>query len=319
MKWHTCSILLLCAIVCEAQVPLEPTDYAEKTLIAPAYFSPNAFPVPDMLDGSVSHDLRAELAADGYYGFQRDKTADLFARIHIPLFTDRVNLTVWMPVVEFYHSTDERISYCRVKEENQEKALRGHTAGDVYISTDIMFLREKERCPAMSVRAAVKTASGGGFHLARYYDSPGYFFDLSIGKSFPLTITGNQSPVTINRSPVTDNHPPVTIRLAASAGFLCWQTADGRQNDAVMYGALVRLQHRYFSIEEVFSGYVGWENAGDRPMTLKTKLAGHIPAPKGKGSFSPFLMYQYGISDYPFHQLRLGLSYNIDILKKKDR
>ena len=48
-------------------------------------------------------------------------------------------------------------------------------------------------------------------------------------------------------------------------------------------------------------------------MTLKFRAAGHV-----KG-FEPYVQYQYGIKDYPFHQLRVGLVYNIDILKRKDR
>ncbi|MBR1808159.1 MAG: hypothetical protein IJ776_02075 [Paludibacteraceae bacterium] len=301
------AILFLSA---NAQVDLVKTNYQENTLVAPLYFGPNAFPVPDMTDGSTVRELTMEVAGDGFFGFQRDKTADIFARLRIPLFTDRVNLCLWMPVVEFYQSTDGRLASCRVLPENREKAMRGHEGGDVYVSTDIMFLREKAKCPAMTVRAAVKTASGGGFALARTYDAPGYFFDLSIGKSFFFGKDKNSN---------TWNSGNISLRLAATAGFLCWQTDNGRQNDAVMYGALLRLKHKYFSVEEVFSGYVGWEGDGDRPMTLKTKVAGHIAAPKAKGSFEPYVMYQYGIHDYPFHQLRIGLCYNIDILKKKDR
>ncbi len=307
MKRVCILILLSVALCCRAQVTLKPTDYGMNTLVAPLYFGPNAFPVPDMLDGSVSHDLRAELAGDGYFGFQKDLTADIFARVHIPLFTDRVNLTLWMPVMEFYRSIDERLNTCRVLPENKDKAMHGKGAGDVYISTDIMFLRETARRPAMSVRAAVKTASGGSYEYARHYDAPGYFFDLSIGKSFYFGKGEGGEWDSSN----------ISLRIAASGGFLCWQTDNGRQNDAVMYGALVRLKTEYVSVEEVFSGYVGWETDGDRPMTLKTRVAGHIPAPKGKGSFEPYLMYQYGIHDFPFHQIRVGLCYNIDILRKK--
>lgn len=310
MKREALTYLLVClCLSVQAQVPLERPDYSQNTLIAPRYFGPNAFPVPDMLDGSTSHDLRAELAGDGYYGFQRDMTADIFARIHIPLFTDRVNLTVWMPIMEFYRSTEERIATCRIKDENKEKAMRGHEAGDVYVSTDIMFLREKERCPAMSVRAAVKTASGGGFQYARTYDAPGYFFDLSIGKTVELKKCGTEELKNCGTEEAV-NRKSVELRFAASAGFLCWQTANGRQNDAVMYGALIRLRTQYVSIEEMFKGYVGWEKDGDRPMVISTRIAGHVRG------FEPYVMYQYGIMDYPFHQLRIGLVYNADILSQ---
>ena len=103
----------------------------------------------------------------------------------------------------------------------------------------------------------------------------------------------------------------MSIRLAGSAGFLCWQTTEGRQNDAVMYGLQAQLLHEYFSLQATWGGYVGWERYGDAPMSIKARAAGHI-----KG-FEPYVQYQYGIQDFPFHQLRVGLVYNIDILKRK--
>lgn len=301
MKRVLCILSITLAITnTSAQVAIERSDYGKKTLIAPLYFGPNAFPVPDMTDGSTSKELSIEFAADGYFGFEKDKTADIFARLRLPLFTDRVNLCVWLPIVEFYQSTDQRLTTCRVTPENTEAAMRGTEGGDVYVSTDIMFLREKLRCPAMTVRAAVKTASGGGFHYARTYDAPGYFFDMSIGKSFFFN----------NKDTEEWNSGDTQLRIAASAGFLCWQTDNGRQNDAVMYGLMARLNMKYISVEEIFSGYIGWEAAGDRPMILKTKLSSRI-----KG-FEPYVVYQYGLHDYPFHQLRIGLAYYFDIISK---
>ena len=282
-----------------ALVPIDKPNLREETGIAPAYFGPNAFPVPDMLDGRVQNHLRVEIAGDGYFGFQGDKTANAFARVYVPLFTDRVNLTVWMPVMEWYEMTPERQRVCRLQD---SVAISGHGAGDAYFSTDIQILRDKKWAPDIALRAACKSASGGQYELARHYDCPGYFMDLSLGKSWYLGAD--------NRNRVSDNGG-VELRLAGSAGFLCWQTDNGRQNDAVMYGLQLLLKSQYLSLRTTWSGYVGWENMGDRPMIIKGRLAGHA-----KG-FEPYVEYQYGIKDYPFHMLRVGLAYNIDILKKQ--
>ena len=40
------------------------------------------------------------------------------------------------------------------------------------------------------------------------------------------------------------------------------------------------------------------------------RAAGHV-----KG-FEPYVQYQYGIKDYPYHQIRVGLVYNISILDR---
>lgn len=249
------------------------------TGIAPGLFGPNALPVIDMNDGQTYEQLRVELAADGYFGFKGDQTADLFARVHAPLFTRWANLSIWMPIYEWYNQYDGK----------------GSGAGDVYISTEVQVLHhswfktEKAKyIPQMVIRLGMKTASGGQYERKRHFDSPGYFFDLSIGQTFPIK--------------------QVSVRLAGSAGFLCWQTTEGRQNDAVMYGVQAQLLHEYFSVQATWGGYVGWERYGDAPMSIKCRAAGRI-----KG-FEPYVQYQYGIKDFPFHQVRVGLVYNIDVL-----
>lgn len=271
--------LFLIPFSIRAEVPTERPDLSQPTGIAPAFFGPNAFPIPDMLDGRTTSHLRLELAADGYFGFDKSRTADLFARVHVPIFTRWANLSVWMPLVEWYDQKDGK----------------GVGAGDVYISTDVQVLHnewfktEKAKyIPQITIRLGMKTASGGQFARRRHYDCPGYFFDLSIGNS--LYVKNWE------------------LRLAGSAGFLCWQTDNGRQNDAVMYGLQATAKHEYVSIQATWGGYVGWERYGDAPMSIKARVAGHA-----KG-FEPYVQYQYGIQDYLFHQIRVGLIYKIKIL-----
>lgn len=253
------------------------------TGVAPGFFGPNALPVIDMSDGLTHSQLRVELAGDGYFGYKGDKTADLFARVCVPLFTRWVNLSVWMPVYEWYNQADGT----------------GSGAGDVYLSTDVQVLHHEwfknkgaqaKYIPQMTVRLGMKTASGEQFARKRHFDSPGYFFDVTMGQSIPIK--------------------DVTLRFAGSVGFLCWQTIEARQNDAVMYGLQAQVQHEYVSVKAEWSGYVGWERYGDAPMVIKARAAGHI-----KG-FEPYIQYQYGIKDYNYHQIRVGLVYNINVLKR---
>ena len=278
-----CTLYSVLCIPLWAEVPIEKPTLSEPTGIAPAYFGPNALPIIDMSDGLTTRELRAELACEGYIGYHNNNTVDLFARVHVPLFTRWANLTVWMPVYGWYEQYDGK----------------GSGAGDVYISTDIQILHnewfksDKARyIPQITLRLGMKTASGEQFERRRHYDCPGYFFDAAIGQTFTMG--------------------PLSLRLAGSAGFLCWQTDNGRQNDAVMYGLQANLRHEYVSLQATWGGYVGWERHGDAPMSIKARVAGHA-----KG-FEPYVQYQYGIKDYPFHQIRVGLVYNVDILKSKD-
>lgn len=135
-----------------AEVPIVKPDLSKPTGIAPAYFGPNALPIIDMSDGLTQRDLSVELAGEGYFGYQQhNNTADIFARVRVPLFTRWANLSVWMPVFGWYDQYDGK----------------GSGAGDVYISTDIQVLHnewfktEKAKyIPQMTVRVGVKTASG---------------------------------------------------------------------------------------------------------------------------------------------------------------
>ena len=279
-----------------AQTPILRPDLGTPSLVAPGYFGPNAFPVPDMLDGTTSSDLRVELYGDGFLCSMTsnptdDVTFDVFAKATIPLFTDRVNLVVWMPVVEWFRSGPAVNVLRRVQD--PDRWISGVDSGDAYVSTDILILDERKRGCGLVLRAALKSASGNSFGTARVYDAPGYFFDVAVGRDIVKSSDGK-----------------TVLRTALSTGFLCWQTGNGRQNDAVMYGALASLKTGPFKAEVNYGGYVGWEGKGDRPMTLKTKLSWSI------GRCSINAMYQAGFVDWPFHQVRLGVSYSVFDLKK---
>ena len=302
-------IMSIVAAAASAQTALDKPALNTATLISPYYFGPNAFAVPEMLDGRVQHDLRAELAVDHFFGSRGDHTTDVALKLNIPLWTDRANLSVWMPAMEWYRNSDKNIAVSRIQPAHQQDARKGHLSGDVYVSIDMQLMRQKETKkwrPDWALRAALRTASGGEFYHARYYDSPGYFFDTSVAKSFSLGRNRQW------------NH---SLRGAVSTGFLCWQTGNGRQNDAVQYGVMAKWANRYFDLSETFAGYSGWEHnasnggkqAHDRPAILRTDLAFHVKR------FDIVAVYQYGLRDYPYQQVRLGLAYKWDVLKKMRR
>ena len=285
------------AVVCVGQTSLDASNLRQPTLIAPAFFGPNAFAVPDMADATVNGHLKAELAADGHFGFLGDKTANLFARVHIPLFTSRANLTVWMPVSEWYSNSLERQRQCRLQD---TVMMRGQEFGDVYVSTDILLVSERRYVPSVVLRACLRTASGGSYYKARFYDGPGYFFDVAVGKEWTAGGQGDDA--------------TWRFRIAGSTGFLCWQTDNGRQNDAVMYALQGTAAWKYLSLRAFWGGYTGWEIAGDCPMVVRTTLQGSIPLRNGNGLLEPFVAYQYGIRDQPWHSVRLGLAYRFDAI-----
>lgn len=250
--------------------------------ISPLYFGPNALPVPDMLDGRVSEKLYAEVAYDFYKGFYGDRTQDINVKLNIPLFTPRVNLTVWMPVIEFYHNTPRSLAH----QASLDQKVKGKEFGNVYVTTDIHVFKQKRYSPDVTLRIGLITASGDSEQFARYFDAPGYFFDTSIAKSVKF-----------------ENSFFKELRFVANLGFLCWQVSTSSQNDAYMYGLKTCLETKAFSTSFAWQGYSGWIDDGDKPMVLKADIVGNV------GKFRPLFVYQYGLRDYPFHQFRIGLGY----------
>lgn len=279
-------IYLLAATTMAAQTSLEISDLSIPSKIAPGYFGPNAFPVPEMSDGTTSAHWKAELYSDHFWGTiaesGEDYTTDIFARLTIPLFSPRANLVIYGPLYEFFHTGPSVNKHRRLPYEGD---VDYHTSGDIYVSTEFQTLVQKQHGLDMTVRAVLKSASGDRYEYARYYDSPGYFFDATFGKGLDLS-------------------DKVKARIALSGGFLCWQTDNGRQNDAVMYGALASLAAGPASFKVQYGGYVGWERDGDCPMTLRTDIGWAFD------NLSILAGWQMGFKDWPFHQFRIGIGYN---------
>ena len=274
-------LLLLLPFGLRAATPIRVPDLGEKTMVAPRWFGPNAFPVPEITDGRVKSKPCFELAGDYYRGHLtdgQDDTYDLFLRAYIPLFSDRVNLSLWMPVVERW-SFDRSVWEAR-RILSDPDLDPGYGSGDVYVGLDIQLLTETVRRPAVMVRSVLKTASANCFGYARDYDSPGYFFDATVGKGWG------------------------PFRLSATTGFLCWQTGTGRQNDAVQYGLGAFYDGEVVNLSAQWGGYIGWERCGDAPMTVRARIGFDL------GRLEPFLQAQQGLHDYPFTQVRLGCAWH---------
>lgn len=260
---------------------------------APAWFGPNANPVPEMTDARIPSKTIVSLMGDYYFGFS-DKTTNGYFKIEIPLLSERVSFKLWATTLENYNVTPE-LSALRGMNGN----LIGKPNGDLYVQTRISMLKERKKAPAIIFNSTLKTASGTMFDERRYFDTPGYYFDVEFGKSF-----------------YTKSKFINEIRTVGNLGFLCWETSSSRQNDAPMYGAKLIVGNEKWKLDNTLSGYWGWMHTsahygtdyGDAPLVYAAKftiLAGYMDY---------FAQYQYGIKDFPYHQIRLGISFPIEKL-----
>ena len=269
---------------------------AQTVKYAPAWFGPNANPVPEFTDGRIPAKTTISLMGDYYFGYG-DETKNGYFKIEIPLVAERVSFKIWSTVFEHYKVTPELSDYRQMNGN-----LSGKSNGDFYVQTRISLLKEKKYAPAIILNSTLKTASGTNFNERRYFDTPGYYFDVEFAKS------KHTKGKFINE-----------LRAVGNLGFLCWETTGSRQNDAPMYGAKIILGNQNWKLDNTLSGYWGWMHTsatygadyGDAPLVYAAKLT------IMRSKMDYFAQYQYGINDFPYHQLRLGISFPIEKLTPK--
>ena len=250
--------------------------------LAPGGMGPNALPVPDVQNGRLLTTPTLRLAGEAHFG-DGDATQNAFLDLHLPLFSDRVTLRASYVPLEHYRMTPAT----RDARAARDFDARGWASGDLYLATHIQLLRDHARLPDVLLTINLRTASGNRLTAARFTDTPGYFFDVSVGKTFA---TGS----------VVDS-----LRPHALAGFYVWQThaADHYQNDAVLYGLGLDMLIGSLTLTPALGGYTGYLGDGDRPLVARLSL--QTTAARRVNFLARF---QYGIYDFPFTSVRIGTS-----------
>ena len=294
-------IILLCFQYLTAQTPY-----------STAWFGPNANPVPEFTDATIPSKTTINIMGDYYFGYG-DQTENSYIKVEIPLVPERVSFKFWSTVLENYQVTDalsaergmniitDRITKGDKKFQIKNGKTYGTANGDLYVQTRISLLKENKTAPSIIFNATLKTASGTNFPQRRYFDTPGYYFDVEAGKSI-----------------FTNSKFISNIRAVANAGFLCWETTNSTQDDATMYGGKIIIGNPTWKLENTLSGYWGWIHTnkklsplgdyGDAPMVYAAKFS------IMSKNIDYFAQYQYGIKDFPYHQVRVGVSFTIDKL-----
>lgn len=283
-------ILILCILIFSLHQAYAQTPYSA------AWFGPNANPVPEFTDATIPANTTLSLMADYYFGYG-DQTENGYFKIEIPFIPERVSLKVWSTFMEHYKTTAE------IMQKRDASSISGTEGGDIYVQTRMLLLKESKGRPSIILNSTLKTASAKTYVTKRYFDTPGYYFDAEIGKSF-----------------YTKSKFISEIRGVANVGFMCWQTNINRQDDAPMYGGKIIIGNQNWKLENTLSGYYGWMHTskainnpdyGDVPMVYAAKIT------KSTKKINYFAQYQYGIHDFPYQQIRVGISFPIEKLTPK--
>lgn len=285
-------ILIISALIISLHATYAQTPYSS------AWFGPNANPVPEFTDARIPAKTTISLMGDYYFG-HGDQTENGYFKVEFPLIPERVSFKIWSTILENYLVTDQ-LSL-------ERNMLNGNTSGtangDFYVQTRIQLLKEKKNAPSIILNSTLKTASGTNQQYRRYFNTAGYYFDAEIGKSI-----------------YTKSSFISEIRGVANFGFMCWDTErQSTQDDAPMYGGKIILGNENWKLENSLSGYWGWmhtnvhygSNYGDAPMIYTLKVI------KQTKTINYFAQYQYGIKDFPYNQIRVGVSFTISKLTPK--
>ena len=258
------------------------SDWSNYIQMSSKYMGPNALPVPEVYEANVLPEIEIE----GGYSYYKHKNIDApthasFIRIYCPVAKQRVGVEVSVVPFESYKYSDNAADYLH------SIATSGSGGGDIFVNTYIQILRQNMRRPDLTLRYSMRTASGGNVNDARCTDSPGYSFDLAVGKD--VFAEDNQR-----------------VKFFAMLGFYCWQIEDGvnRQDDAFSYGLGASYHNKDWTIKWDLGGYTGYKNNGDSPVVMR--FCADFPIVKKlHGKF----LYESGLNDYPYRGYHLRLVY----------
>lgn len=225
-----------------------------------------------MNNAIVPRKVSLTAASEGFVGFDGSLTLNPYYYCSLPFAPGRMSLNVWGAIYEWWRDTDNDWD-------------SGDVGGDIYVSTDIQMCRDRAFLPDVLVRVDIKTASGADYHKQRFYDSAGYFIDAFFGKSLKM-----------NEMCFSE------LRAVANVGFLCWQMAAARQNDALLYGFMLSAVGTKYDIEAQIGGYSGWRKDGDKLLFASLKATLKLDY------CDLFVDCGRGLRDYPFSRFRVGIA-----------
>ena len=273
-----CILLMVTSATASPEAPVDWRENMKNLQYSPRYFGPNAFPIPELRNGSPCAQWEVELRGE-YHLYGGDHTKDLFARVFAPIANGLAGLEVSV-LYEYYNMTKETVE----ERHAAGPSWKNGAFGDVVVSSFVRFLKSDKWADVMA-ELSMKTASGERLVDARFTDAVTYWFNINAGRC-------------VYKRP----DDKINIRLHGLAGFYCWMTNDmvHRQNDAFLYSVGLNGEICDFTITADVASFYGYENNGDRPLQLRTKINYEIE--KNILSFG----YKHGMRDSLYNVISLA-------------
>ncbi len=251
--------------------------------LVPGMMGYNALPVLPNVDPVIGTQIELEVAAAAQVSGVdlRDHAATPYLRLMVP-FAETAALEVDGAPVEFWSTspaTQVRLA-ARYRADG--------TPGDARFGARFLLLRERAG-PALGLRFTVKSATGKGLASRRFTNAPGYAIDFLAGKNVGTLGAAR-------------------LRAFGRVGFVSWQFAQNRQDDAFAYGATLRaIGPTGAAVELEWRGYAGWRFA-DRPSVIG--LGAIVPV---RGGDLKAALNAGVTADAPPIEVRVGYVWRFDL------
>ncbi len=260
------------------------THWSDYLVFSPSYMGPNALPVPPLEVGIVDTLDRFEVGARTHWS-AGDDTQDLSIKYQHAFADGRIAFGAEWMVVEHY-VTDTLTRDIRF---SRERDPRGISTGDLNVNTLLQLVSEKPGGWGLLLRARLRTASGDNLKGARHTDAPGYSFDLSTGRWFPV---GTKT----------------RLRIHATLGFLAYQTNrnDYYQNDCLLFGVGSTIQGPSMEFRTEIAGYAGYLQLDDDPVVLRMEIGTRSDRPVRHR-----ITFQHGLHDWAWTTAGYTISFHL--------
>jgi len=255
------------------------SEWPKYMITQPGYLGPNALPVPRISNGSI--DSNFSLGSTANFHFSKgDNTQNFTLLANYCLVKNVIAFDAsWVPYEHFTmsHSMKER------RHVFSHFYYDRHATGDIHLNTNIQLLNKWRKWIQLALRIGFRFPTGSGLGTARYTDGPGYYFDVSFGKSFSSS----------------------SFKWIGMLGFYSWQliTVGRRQNDAFLFGTGGEWNTKSLKLQTYVAGYLGYLHMGDKPIVFRSSLEKKIK----RTSLS--VGFQQGLHDFKYSTAEMGIKY----------
>jgi hypothetical protein len=256
------------------------TPWERYIKFTPGYMGPNALPVPPIGNGSIDSINSIGLGAQFHFS-KEDKTQNISLYANYCLVKNKISFDLyWVPVEHFSMSH-------RLKEERHvfsDNYYDKYATGDIHLATNIQLFNKERSGWRSALRVGYRFPTSNGLGAARFTDAPGYWLDISFGKTF----RSNPS-----------------LKWITMLGGYFWQSDNierHRQDDALLVGTGLEWNRKKFRLQTYISGYFGYfEQLRDDPVVARINMEKTI------GRKILFVKLQQGLQDFKYGSGEVGV------------